>query len=68
MRYYWETMDACVRPPVVLEAMRAAGFSEVKRTRVLGLFSEYSRRQGLIPFFPSPPASCPTPSSPASKS
>ena len=42
MLYYWETMDACVRPPVVLEALRAAGFSGVKRTRVLGLFSEYS--------------------------
>lgn len=42
MRYYWETMDACVPPPAVLEALRAAGFTEVKRTPMLGLFSEYS--------------------------
>lgn len=42
MRYYWETMDACVPPAVVLDALRAAGFVRVRRTRMLGLFSEYS--------------------------
>jgi demethylmenaquinone methyltransferase / 2-methoxy-6-polyprenyl-1,4-benzoquinol methylase len=42
MRYYWETMDACVPPTVVLDALRAAGFVDVKRTRMLGLCSEYS--------------------------
>lgn len=42
MRYYWETMDACVPPETVLSALRSAGFSEVKRTPMLGLFSEYS--------------------------
>jgi demethylmenaquinone methyltransferase/2-methoxy-6-polyprenyl-1,4-benzoquinol methylase len=42
MRYYWETMDACVPPATVLSALRAAGLTEVKRTTVLGLFSEYS--------------------------
>lgn len=42
MRYYWETMDACVPPASVLEALRAAGFSSVKRDAVLGLFSEYT--------------------------
>jgi demethylmenaquinone methyltransferase/2-methoxy-6-polyprenyl-1,4-benzoquinol methylase len=42
MRYYWETMDACVPPTVVLDALRTAGFVDVKRTRMLGLFSEYS--------------------------
>jgi len=41
MRYYWETMDACVPPAVVLDALRAAGFSAVKRTPMLGLFSEF---------------------------
>jgi demethylmenaquinone methyltransferase / 2-methoxy-6-polyprenyl-1,4-benzoquinol methylase len=41
MRYYWETMDACVPPDVVLEALRNAGFAEVKRVKMLGLFSEY---------------------------
>lgn len=42
MRYYWETMDACVPPEVVLQALRNAGFSDVKRTPMLGLFSEYA--------------------------
>ena len=42
MRYYWETMDACVPPSAVLDALRAAGFSEVKRCTALGLFSEYT--------------------------
>jgi hypothetical protein len=35
-------MDACVPPTVVLDALRAAGFVDVKRTRMLGLCSEYS--------------------------
>jgi demethylmenaquinone methyltransferase/2-methoxy-6-polyprenyl-1,4-benzoquinol methylase len=42
MRYYWETMNACVPPACVLEALRSAGFTEVKRATALGLFSEYS--------------------------
>jgi demethylmenaquinone methyltransferase/2-methoxy-6-polyprenyl-1,4-benzoquinol methylase len=42
MRYYWETMDACVPPEMVLEALRTAGFGEVQRVRMLGLFSEYT--------------------------
>ena len=42
MRYYWETMDACVLPASVLEALRTAGLAEVKRNTALGLFSEYT--------------------------
>lgn len=42
MSYYWETMDACVPPENVLAAMRGAGFAEVKRKQIFGLFSEYS--------------------------
>jgi len=42
MHYYWETMDACVPPASVLNALGAAGLAEVKRTTVLGLFSEYT--------------------------
>src|SRR3954469_4991369 len=41
MRYYWETMDACVPPETVLDALRKAGFSHVHRVKMLGLFSEY---------------------------
>lgn len=42
MAYYWETMDRCVPPDAVLAAMRSAGFADVKRKRLGGLFSEYS--------------------------
>ncbi len=42
MKYYWETMDVCVPPEVVLQALQAAGFREVQRLPMLGLFSEYS--------------------------
>ena len=42
MRYYWETMDACVPPAAVLGALQASGLTAVKRSVVIGLFSEYS--------------------------
>ncbi len=42
MRYYWETMDACVSPASVLAALRNAGLTEVQRNSALGLFSEYT--------------------------
>src|SRR5471032_3121846 len=42
MRYYWETMDACVPPAAVIRALHRAGLTAVKRDAVLGLFSEYT--------------------------
>jgi len=42
MTYFWETMDACVRPGAVLEELRAAGFGQASRQRMLGIFSEYT--------------------------
>jgi demethylmenaquinone methyltransferase/2-methoxy-6-polyprenyl-1,4-benzoquinol methylase len=42
MYYYWETMDACVPPAVVQQALVVAGLSAVKRDVTLGLFSEYT--------------------------
>ncbi len=41
-RYYWDTIEACIPPETVLDALRAAGFTEVKRHLELGIFSEYS--------------------------
>lgn len=40
-RYYWETTRDCVRPEVILDTMRTAGFADVSRTVSLGIFSEY---------------------------
>jgi demethylmenaquinone methyltransferase/2-methoxy-6-polyprenyl-1,4-benzoquinol methylase len=42
MRYYWETMDACVPPASVIEALHSVGLADVQRNTVLGLFSEYT--------------------------
>ena len=40
--YYWQTIDKCVPPEQVLAALIAAGFADVKRTVVFGIFSEYT--------------------------
>jgi demethylmenaquinone methyltransferase / 2-methoxy-6-polyprenyl-1,4-benzoquinol methylase len=42
MRYYWVTTRECVRPEVIVDAMRSSGFSEAGRHVELGIFSEYS--------------------------
>ncbi len=41
MRYYWDSIEACVPPQQVVEAMRTAGFTTVERHVELGIFSEY---------------------------
>ena len=45
MRYYWDTIEACAAPAVILEALRGAGFVDVERTVSLGIFSEYGGRK-----------------------
>ena len=42
MRYYWDTIEACVPPADILAALEAAGFQQVKRHVLNGMFSEYS--------------------------
>jgi len=41
-RYYWDTIEACIRPEQVVEALLAAGFTDVKHHLELGIFSEYT--------------------------
>ena len=43
-RYYWDTIEACVPPAQVLQALRDAGLAEVQRHVELGIFSEYRAR------------------------
>lgn len=45
MRYYWDTIEACIPPQMVIEGIRAAGFIEVARHIELGIFSEYHARK-----------------------
>ncbi|MDD2675969.1 MAG: class I SAM-dependent methyltransferase [Methylacidiphilaceae bacterium] len=55
--YYHQTIEACVPPPVILEALRAAGFLEVQRRVELRCLSEYTaRRPGKTGHLESPPA------------
>ena len=39
--YYWETIDACVPPTTILDALERAGFKQLNRRVELGIFSEY---------------------------
>ncbi len=41
MRYYWDTTASCVSPETILDALRAAGFRDVRRDLQFGIFSEY---------------------------
>jgi demethylmenaquinone methyltransferase / 2-methoxy-6-polyprenyl-1,4-benzoquinol methylase len=47
MRYYWDTIDACVAPGQILEAIRDAGFVDDYRRVEMGIFSEYCARKPL---------------------
>jgi len=40
--YYWETIDGCVPPQRVMQAIADAGFSDVKRHKEGPIFSEYT--------------------------
>lgn len=42
MRYYWDTIEQCVPPQTILEALAQAGLDNPRRHRVMGVFSEYS--------------------------
>ena len=41
MRYYWDTIAACVPPAFILQALSEAGFIDVDRHREAAVFSEY---------------------------
>jgi demethylmenaquinone methyltransferase/2-methoxy-6-polyprenyl-1,4-benzoquinol methylase len=49
LRYYWDTTRDCVRPEVILDALRAAGFTDVQRRVEMGIFSEYSGSRAASP-------------------
>jgi demethylmenaquinone methyltransferase/2-methoxy-6-polyprenyl-1,4-benzoquinol methylase len=42
MEYYWDTIETCVPPRVILDGLEAAGFSRVGRHVANGIFSEYT--------------------------
>lgn len=46
MRYYWDTIENCVPPATILGSLEKAGFEQVERNAVMGIFSEYT---GIVP-------------------
>jgi demethylmenaquinone methyltransferase/2-methoxy-6-polyprenyl-1,4-benzoquinol methylase len=42
MEYYWETIERCVQPAVILAALAEAGFVSVTRRVEQGILSEYT--------------------------
>lgn len=41
MEYFWDTIENCVPPETIIEALRASGFENVGRSGQIQLFSEY---------------------------
>jgi demethylmenaquinone methyltransferase/2-methoxy-6-polyprenyl-1,4-benzoquinol methylase len=49
MQYYWDTIEACVPPADIMAALATAGFTDVKRHVLNGMFSEYSAIKPATP-------------------
>jgi demethylmenaquinone methyltransferase/2-methoxy-6-polyprenyl-1,4-benzoquinol methylase len=45
MQYYWTTIAECVPPSVIISALAASGFKNVKRTTSNAVLSEYAARR-----------------------
>jgi demethylmenaquinone methyltransferase / 2-methoxy-6-polyprenyl-1,4-benzoquinol methylase len=45
MRYYWDTIEACVPPETILRTLSEAGFLDVERQVELRIFSAYRARR-----------------------
>jgi demethylmenaquinone methyltransferase/2-methoxy-6-polyprenyl-1,4-benzoquinol methylase len=45
MEYYWATIEECVPPAVILSALEAGSFRDVKRTTTGAVLSEYVARR-----------------------
>lgn len=46
MKYFWDTIEYCVPPEKIVAALEEAGFTNAKRHRVFGIFSEYTASNG----------------------
>jgi demethylmenaquinone methyltransferase/2-methoxy-6-polyprenyl-1,4-benzoquinol methylase len=41
MRYYWDTVDRCVSPELVMSTLEKCGFESVERSIQMGIMNEY---------------------------
>lgn len=44
MSYYWDSIEQCVSPALILDAMAKAGLERPERHRTIGIFNEYVAR------------------------
>ena len=42
MRYYWDTVEHCIAPETIMDALSAAGFQRVACDRQLDMFGAYT--------------------------
>jgi demethylmenaquinone methyltransferase/2-methoxy-6-polyprenyl-1,4-benzoquinol methylase len=42
LHYFWDTIETCVPPDTILQALRDSKFADVRRHVELGIFSEYT--------------------------
>jgi demethylmenaquinone methyltransferase/2-methoxy-6-polyprenyl-1,4-benzoquinol methylase len=42
MRYFWDTIESCVPPETIVDAMSAAGLEQARWQLMYGIFSEYT--------------------------
>lgn len=47
MRYYWDTIEACVPPPEILSQLTQAGLEDVRCETDIGIMRAYSARRPL---------------------
>ena len=47
MEYYWKTIEECVPPAVILAALEAGAFKNVKRTTTGAVLSEYTAQKAI---------------------
>ncbi|MEO5677680.1 MAG: class I SAM-dependent methyltransferase [Usitatibacter sp.] len=45
MKFYWDTIEACVPPEAVMGALQGAGLVRTRRVVSLGMFSDYTGRK-----------------------
>ena len=45
MRYFWETIEHCVPPETILDALRGVGFADPKKGGQIDLLAEYTARK-----------------------
>lgn len=45
MVYHWDSIEQCVRPEVIIDALGATGFDGIDRHVEVGMFSEYTARR-----------------------